>query len=196
MARSRQVNERGSKVDFSKLPKLSETKPEPPAEQPTAPQPVAYAKPREMAVGAEIWICFALGALLMFLCSQPIEYVLTLNHPERFSGAVTDPNGNPISYPSSEFFLPQLGVCVFGVVLILDGLQMMFARSFKFAVVALGITLAGTLLNIAAQISSFKNGTGVQILCFLAVIIGGYTAIYQWNAVKMLRALRQIPTDQ
>jgi hypothetical protein len=185
-------------VDFSKLPKLSETKPELPAQEPPRPEPTNYGSDgrRQMAVGAEIWISFALGALLIYLCSRPIEYVLTRSHPETFSGQVTDANGAPVSYPSSIFFLPDLGVCVFGIVLILDGLQMLLARSLAFSLFAFLITLAATLLNVVAIISAFHNNMGLQILCFLAVILGGYTAVYQWNAVKALRQSRQIPTVQ
>ena len=146
-------------------------------------------------VGAEIWICFAIGIILVLLSYQPIDYLLTLNHPERFSGAVVDANNNPVPYPSSVFFLPQLGVCVFGIVLILDGMQMLLARSLAFAMLALGITIAGTLLNVAAVVSAFRHETG-YLLCLVAVIIGVSTAMYQWNAVRMLRHVRRTATDR
>jgi hypothetical protein len=180
-------------VDFSKLPKLSETKPEPPPEQP--PPNTTPITQRHLLVGAEIWICFGLGAILILLSSQPIEYLFTLNHPERFSSAVSDANGNPISYPSSVFFLPQLGVCVFGFILILDGLQMLVARSLLFAEFTFGVTIAGTILNIVAAISAYRNNVG-YLACLLAIIFGGYTAMSQWNVIRGLRRFRRFQTDR
>jgi hypothetical protein len=177
-------------VDFSKLPKLSETKPDAPAVEPPAPpRPVDYGKepPRDLLKGGEIWISILIGIVFIYLGARPLEYLFTRSHPEKFTWTFDDGNGNALNYPQTIFFLPDLGVCALGIVLIFDGLQMLLARSVKFAIGALILTAAVTLLNVVALAVEFQNGSGFQLLTFLSIILGGYTAIYQTNAVRQLR---------
>jgi len=140
---------------------------------------------------AEILISFGIGVLLLYMCNRPIEYLLTRSHPDKFTWTFNDANNNPITYTQSIFFLPDVGVCLMGVVLVLDGIQMIFARSKKFVMFALALTAITTLLNIAALIATF-NQAGFQIWNFVAAILGGYIGMYQWTALKQLQQPRQL----
>lgn len=177
-------------MDFSKLPKLSETKPEPPPSD--AARQLSYAQqPREFSVGAEVWLCFVVGIFLIVWCNRPLEYLYTRSHPDRFTWTFQDENQNPIGYLRSVFFLVDLGGWTLGLVMLFDGIQILLARSVRFVVLALVLTLAAILINVAAMVECFAHGSGFQILNFLAIVLGGYIAIYQWNAIKALRHFRQ-----
>jgi hypothetical protein len=177
-------------MDLSKLSKFSETKkPESAPQQQTEPTPpLAYRADRQLGVsGAEAWISIALGVILLVVCHRPIEYLFTRHNPAAFSWTFNDSNGNPISYTQSAFFLPDLGVVAFGLVLILDGLLLAFARIRGFVWMTFILTVIVVILN-AIAIAVSMNEIGFQILPALAIAFGGYMAVYQWLLLKDSRA--------
>jgi hypothetical protein len=140
--------------------------------------------------GAEAWISIAIGAILLVACHRPIEYLLTRHNPSAFSWSFADGDGNPLPYPKSAFFLPDLGIVLFGAVLILDGLLIAFIRSPRFVWFTFVLTLLAVALNLIAIVAAMDQ-IGFQLLSALAVAFGGYMAVYQWRLIQLHRAAGQ-----
>ena len=186
-------------MDVSKLPRLSETKPtEASGDMPPSAPPAIADGPAHKAgdraagfvgfrPGAEAWISFALGLILIFMCPRPLQYLFSRGHPETFTWTFNDANGNPMEYPQTAFFLPDVGVVAFGFILMLDGLLLVFVRSARFIWFTLGLTALVTVLNLVALATSF-NVLGFQIFPALAVAFGVYMIVYQWRLVQGHRA--------
>jgi hypothetical protein len=164
-------------MDMSKLPRLSNT-PTPPAPEPrpqtTPVQPMDYGRPRSPVSGmAEAWLSFAIAAFILFMYPHLIEYML---HPDnRFDQ--TSPVILP--YLQSGFFKMDLGVTVFGLILILP-------RNKWLLLGAIIATITTALLN-AWVVAVCYNGYGLPVMCALAVALSGYMAIVQWAAFTELR---------
>src|SRR6185437_5187511 len=79
-------------------------------------------------IGGEAWISIALGIILLFFFNRPLQYWHTRAHPEQFTWSFVDKTGNPITYPQSAFWLPDVAFCVFCAAMILEGLTILLAR--------------------------------------------------------------------
>src|SRR2546421_1113197 len=113
-------------MDLSKLPKLSETPPPPPAPteaSPTQPQVVERVIYVEQATpgGAEAWISGAMGAIILLLNLRLFQYLFS---PSTFANKWTfsDPQGNPLAYKNSVFFWSDVCIVAFAFVLLLDAI--------------------------------------------------------------------------
>ena len=58
--------------------------------------------------------------------------------------------------------------------------------------VALTVTIIATLLNLYTAVR-FYTGFGLQLFAILAVILGLYTALYQWKLLRLLTTGKAAP---
>ena len=192
-------------MDLSKLPKFSETKP--PAPDPAAPAaeepqalPVDYGsvQPKiQSGWGPEAWISVGLGLILLLVFphfTQWLLYAVFHTKPPGFL-PITDSNtGAQIPYPQSVFFMSDLCIALFGYALIIEGIVLLLARRAGAVLFAFVITSAAVLLNLYYLIASFSSGEGFALVSGVAVLVGGYMAMYQWRLMQEMRAVRKYTT--
>jgi hypothetical protein len=183
-------------MDLSKLPKLSKT-PEnqsPPPSHSMPPDSFDSLPPgsfplRELpapAIGlAEAWISIGLGILVLFIFPNTIKYI---HSPTQFQQDVTstDKQGNPIPYLQSIFFWTDLGVTVFAVALIFEGIILALARKIAPLAFAFAITCFAALFNVFVIIRS-RGEIEFPIFCGVAVVVLGYMALTQLRLIHLLR---------
>ena len=170
-------------MDLSKLPKLSQT-PKPPEENPTEPnEPTARTSgdPRaaRMMAGPEAWIGLAIGLILLLMQQRFLSFIF-----RRDMLPFLDEKGQPIAYAQTVFFINDLGLAVFGMALMLDGVLLLAAKRWAVAV-GLIVTLAACVLNLYTVVRLY-SGYGLQVLPALAVAFGVYTAMFQWKVYVSL----------
>ncbi|HEY7088131.1 MAG TPA: hypothetical protein VH518_08595 [Tepidisphaeraceae bacterium] len=184
-------------MDLSKLPRLSETdKHAPPPQQADLKQ--QQAPPRAMPAtygpaapaGADVWISIAIGALIQLMSTRFWSYAFSKLFGSEFTWTFSDPSGAPITYPQTVFFLGDLAMVLFGLVLIVEGIVFMFSRSLPLLMAALVLTVLATAFNLVYLIGMMSQGYGLQLMSALAVIFGVYIALSQWKMVSYLRAMR------
>jgi hypothetical protein len=143
------------------------------------PQPASAAPPPSAPPGytlgpsrlAEAWFSIVIGAILLFAMPDTIKYFLSFAHLAE--APVIRMGDQVIPYVRSVFFLPDLGVDVFGAVLIVDGLFMLLARRHGWLVLPAALMAVAVALNLVAMIVAWPT-LGFQIICALAVGFGGY----------------------
>jgi hypothetical protein len=180
-------------MDLSKLPKLSNTTGTQPA--PTSgetpepqPQPVSYL-PQQLpapAIGlAEAWISIGLGILILFIFPNTIHYIFS---PTQFNqeSTFTDKQGNTIPYLQSIFFWTDLGVTVFALALIFEGIILAFARKIGPLYLAFVLTSLAAFFNIFVIFRS-RSEIDFPIFCGVGVVILGYMALTQLRLIQFLR---------
>jgi hypothetical protein len=172
-------------MDLSKLPKLSQT-PKPPENE--APQPVAHATPMPTSVGAEAWICIAIGLLVLLVHRQFFLFFMGKDIGILFF----DEHQQPLAYTKSIFFINDLGLVAFGFALILDGIVLLIGRP---AAIWIGFiaTVLASVLNIFTIIRAFAAGMPLQIYPAVAFALGVYTALYQWKLLRVMRTGQGAP---
>ena len=197
-------------MDMSKLPKFSQTPPTPPSQagdqeagMPTASVHAA----RAMSVappgnGAEAWISIGVGILLLIFVPNALGYFSSkLFHtkfepypdPTRPFPAKCDfvinlyPDGTKatVYYRDMPEFWSDVAVTAFAFTLLLDGIVMVRARKPLPVLIVLCITVAATVGNLIYLVENMSGG--VPIISALAVLFGGYIAMYQWSFYKALR---------
>lgn len=192
-------------MDMSKLPRLSQTNkddaPTPVAGQQTgapAPPPgnVPDYQPRydprdiEPGVGGEVWISIAVGLILLLMFPRLLKF---LSHAlfGTFFAPYTMPNGTEVAYTSTPDFWSDLGVTLFAIVLIVEGVALVLGRRRPGVVMfAFGLTVLATLYNLGYLVMSFST-MGLAYISAFAVAFGVYIAMYQWNLLKASRALAE-----
>ena len=124
----------------------------------------------------------------MFVFPNFIKYAM---HPHNTAAidAVDMQTGASIPYATSALIWPDLGVTLFAVVLIIEGLLMLFARSKFLAIVCLALSAGAATFNIWVIARSYSV-IGFQIVCSLAVAFCVYISLYQWKVLESLRARR------
>lgn len=146
--------------------------------------------------GAEAWISIALGIIVMFISNRPLEYWHSRSHPEQFTWTFQDKDGNPITYPQTAFYLPDVAFLAFAATLVLEGIVMLLARRLPIALMVSFVVILGVvLLNIVAMAKAYSE-IGFQFLPALAVAFGVYLAIFQFNLFKSLQSRRQGAGEQ
>ncbi len=184
-------------MDLSKLPKMSKTPPPPAAEtesmQPQAGEPQgtgrADSQRREMDEPlpgfAEAWISIALGAILLFVFPNTLEFLFSrasfdANH------SFLDTAGNPTTYTKTAFFWADMGVTLFAAVLIAEGIVLAMAKKPGLVLAAMILTIGAGAFNLIVVVC-VNHLIGFQIVCALAVAVAGYMAATQWRLVEVLR---------
>jgi hypothetical protein len=179
-------------MDLSKLPKLSKTGQSPPGSEQTEPvrPPLECAGRILPAVGlAEAWISIALGVLLLFLYPNTLSY---LHSPVVFeqNNSVTDAQGNTIPYTKSAYFWTDLGVTVFAIALIVEGIVLAAARKIAPLIFAFCLTSLAAVFNVVVIAHAYPL-IGFPAVCGIGVAVLGYMALTQWRLIGVLRH----PTD-
>jgi hypothetical protein len=175
-------------MDMSKLPRLSNT--DQPATnaadpQPSSPHDLDYYSPT-INTTAEAWISIAIGVIVLLMQRTVVAYLLGRETP-----TVSDPNRGSITYAESFFFIHDLGLFVFGIALVLDGLLLFFNRPWA-TLIGLTITIIAALLNLYTVIRLYTP-QGLQLFAAIAFILAVYTAIYQWKLLRITRDHRPAP---
>jgi hypothetical protein len=176
-------------MDYSKLPKLSQTPPPPPAEPdaPSKPSWPAETAPIERAgqaaAGPEAFVSIAIGVLLLLMAPGLIKFLINGD-----PGGISDEAGQPMRYVDSVFFQGDLALTAFALVLIVEGLVIAFVRRPALVLAALALTVLATILNLLFVVNMQRAGYGLQILSALAVIFGIYIALFEWRVYRQMRA--------
>jgi hypothetical protein len=142
-------------------------------------------------VPAEFWLTLVIGIIVLFISQEFIDYLRLLHHPEIFYAKysiIDTATNNSIPYEQSMFFFPQMGVAIFGVVLIFDALTLLRPRWSILVWLALSLTVCSVALNIFAVIKGYDMA-GFMFVIFnaLAIAFGGYIALYQWRLLQLVR---------
>jgi len=192
-------------MDLSRLPRLSqtarhaaeqqETSPDT-AQQPPAHKPDAAATPLEYqrvgsraeSAGPQAWISIAIGLIIQLMSTRFWSFVSSAVFSTQFTWRFTDASGGSLSYPRTVFFLGDVSMVLFGMVLILEGIVFLRARSRILLQAAFGLTCATTLLNLWFVVWMMYKGYGLQLFSALAVAFGGYIAMQQWRMLVELCA--------
>ena len=175
-------------VDLSKLPKLSKTGQSQPGSEQTEPArlPPDHGIKILPSVGlAEAWISIALGVLLLFIFPNTLSYV---HSPAVFeqNNSVTDAQGNTIPYPKSAYFWTDLGVTVFAVALIVEGIVLAAARRIAPLIFAFLLTSLAAAFNVVVIAHAYPL-IGFPAVCGIGVAVLGYMAMTQWRLIGILR---------
>jgi hypothetical protein len=141
-------------------------------------------------IPAEAWMSLVIGIIVLFMFPSFGEYVVMHNHLDDFyakpNNTFLDKNGQSIPFEQSAFFYPDMGLSVFGAVLILDALVLMRPRFVVLLSITLALTTLCVLLNIFAIIKAYDDA-GFMLYNALAVALGGYIALYDWRLIQTLR---------
>lgn len=179
-------------MDLSKLPRLSESPAPPPnAASERSEEADRYIQRYDTSGAAEAWISIAIGAILLLMSPRLIQYVLS---PGTFTQkwTFTDPTGAPLAYPKTVFFWGDVALVAFALVLIVEGIVLVFGRRYIGVILfAFLLTIAASLFNLGYVIVMLQMGYGPQIFSLLAVAFGGYIAFYEWNLLQSLRMLQK-----
>ncbi len=182
-------------MDLSKLPRLSETDkhappPQPPSQEQQEPIPQAtLAAPVRAAapVSAEVWFSIAIGLIIQLLNSRFWSFVSSKLLGGEYTWTFSNADGSPITYTQSVFFQGDLAMVLFGLVLMLESLVLIFPHRRKIIMFVFALTCITTAMNLLYLINMMNGGYGLQIMPALAVLFGGYIAMYHWSMLKALR---------
>jgi hypothetical protein len=141
---------------------------------------------RPVGMGAEAWISIALGVILLFLSPRFWQWHL---RRASFTWTSNDAAGNPLPYPQTAFYLADLGLAAFAVVMIVEGIVLLLPRRAVVIIAGLVLTAAAVVINIFALTKTY-GVIGFQILNALAVAFGIYMAIFQVTLLQVLRGRR------
>lgn len=169
-------------MDLSKLPRLSETDKQtpPPPEQTLPPQqPVAPPPMPAAAVGPEAWFSIGIGIILLLMFPRFLQWASSRVFGTNFNEFVT-PDGIIVPYPQVPAFWMDLGPTLFGIVLILEGIAMILARSRSVVWFAFVLTVIATGYNIIYLFMSYST-QGLALISAFAGLFGVYIAMYQWR---------------
>ncbi len=189
-------------MDMSKLPRLSNTAENVPPSQPenssTLPphdQPIParseppYSEPamtQGMLMGAEAWLSIVIGIILLLLTSRFLQFLAgKITHAE-FSWEFNDAAGNPLAYSQTVFFWNDLGLVIFALCLIFEGLVLGFLRHPFWLKLGFALTLAAIALNLFTVAKSLPV-VGFQFMPALAIAFGVYIGMHEWALLKAAR---------
>jgi len=179
---SGRIKERGI-MDYSKLPKLAGDSQgaQPPAAAPPSNIPSARHAPEPMNTGYA-WLSIGIGVILLFLQPNLLKYLFGGTVPQAI-----DETGAPMRYVDSVFFLGDLAMTCFAIVLILEGLLIAFTRNALVILVVFVFTALATVGNLFYIIYMMQKGYTLQLMPALAVVFGVYIAMYQWRLFQAAR---------
>ena len=170
-------------MDLSKLPKLSNTTSEQSPPAPLGEPPMTPIHVPVRASPAEAWLSIAVGAILLLIQPRLIQFIMHKLFGTSFAPFLM-PDGTEVPYTSQPAFWSDLGVTMFALVLVLQGILLAMARHRMLVAIALVLTIATTLYNLGYLFYSFSNG--LAIVSALAVAFGVYIAMFEWNLLNSL----------
>ena len=174
-------------MDLSKLPKLSKTaesRPVPEATEPAPPPPIQVVRIPPAIGLPEAWISIGLGVLLLFLFPRVLIYMhspASIDQKNPFQ----DEQGNVVPYIKTVDFWNDLGVTVFAVALIVEGIVLAAARKTAPLLFAFCLTTLAAVFNVGVITHTYPFG--FPIFCGIAIVVLGYMALTQWRLIAMLR---------
>ncbi|CAN5451636.1 hypothetical protein BH09PLA1_BH09PLA1_36630 [soil metagenome] len=185
-------------MDISKLPKLSDTQKEQPAlaaeQNPVPVAPLAVDRPRfSESNAAEVWISLTVGAILLLMFPRFLSWVSSRLFGTHFNPFVA-PDGSVVPYTQVPEFWGDLGPTLFGTVLIVEGIALMFARKRVVMMLALTLTVIATAYNLIYVITSF-NPYGLANVSAFAAAFGVYIAMYQWKLIRTMSPRAVLPVQ-
>lgn len=130
-------------------------------------------------IGAEAWISVAVGLLLLLMNPMFIKFLFA---PKPYTPFV-DPT---INYADSINFWSDLVITAFALVLIVEGVAIVFARRPWVVLFAFFLTVATTIANLLYLVTTYGQ-YGLALYSALAVAFGVYIALYQWRLYQSLR---------
>ena len=137
-------------------------------------------------VGAEAWVSMAVGAILLLLQPRLLQFLSHKLFGTYFAPYVME-DGTVVPYTAQLDFWSDLAITAFALVLIVEGIALIFARRPAVVLGAFLLTVAATLGNLLYLVLTFGS-YGLALYSALAVIFGVYIAIYQWRMWQALRA--------
>src|SRR4051794_28024688 len=117
-------------MDLSKLPKLSNTSTEQQAPLPE-PEPVTVTvAPSNLprANPAETWLSIAVGAILLLMQPRLVQFTMHKLFGTFFAPFLM-PDGTEVPYTQQPAFWSDLGITMFALVLLLEGLALALTRN-------------------------------------------------------------------
>lgn len=135
--------------------------------------------------GAEAWISIGLGVILLLMNPRLFQYIFHVCFGTHFAPYVMD-DGTEVPYTDQLDFWSDLGITLFGIVLIIDGFVLFIARRRTLLWIAFALTVATTAYNAGYLAMTFSRG-GLAIISAFAVLFGGFIAAYQWRLLQSTR---------
>jgi hypothetical protein len=139
--------------------------------------------PPQVGMGAEAFISIAMGIILLLMAPRAWQWYLS-----RATFATnynfTDGKGNPMAYTDTAFYWADLGILVFSIVLIFEGILMLLSKFKPLIMIGLVFTVLAVGLNLWVVAKTY-GVIGFQILNALAAAFAVYIAIYQIALLKV-----------
>ncbi len=184
-------------MDLSKLPKMSDTRQaetdrqrqaaELQADQPQPPAPPVadYQSARVVAMEAGSgggWISIVVGVLLILFQPRFWQWVAHKLFGSSFTWTFSDVDGSPLPYEKTVFFPGDLAVSLFAMALVVEGIVQLIAPRSRPAIwFSLLIVGAATALNLLFLGYMLARGQGLQLFSAIAVVIGIFMVVQQWQ---------------
>jgi len=170
-----------------------------------------------VGMGAEAWISIGIGLLLLFLNPDLVKFASSKvlhTHFAPYADATGKPNasdsalmmkndesGNSVvsevrpylktNGENSPNFPNDLAITSFALALILEGIALVLSRRPIVVLFALSLTVVATLYNLLFFVSEYAHYKTIPMISALAVIFGGYMAVYQYSLLHSSRAESQ-----
>ena len=179
-------------MDLSKLPKLSNTPKPPDNEPPEVPQ-LDYATPITPTPGAEAILSLLIGLILLLMQQNLLQqfghWCFGMELPLPFIDNVT---GQQFAYTQTSNFIVDLGLGIFALALIIEGLTLFIRHTVVLVPSFLMMVLAG-LWNLFV-VAFYYPRFGLQIMPAVAVVFAIYISMIQWKMLTFwLRTRRGRP---
>jgi hypothetical protein len=139
--------------------------------------------------GIEAWLSIGLGILLLLMNTRLLRYLSHVCFGTYFA-PYEMPDGTVVAYTAQLDFWSDLGITLFAVVLILDGVVLVISRKPWIIAAALTLTVAATFYNLCYLVMTFTRA-GLAIMSAFAMIFGVYIALYQWRIWNTVRVRRE-----
>lgn len=134
--------------------------------------------------GGEGYFSLAIGALVLLMFPRLLQWLSHKAFGTAFAPFML--NGVEVSYLSQEAFLSDLGVTLFGVALVVEGLILLTARRCSWAIyLAAGVMGIATVYNAWYLLTRFSGG--LPVMSALAVIFGVYSTIQLTRRASAVR---------
>jgi hypothetical protein len=147
-----------------------------------------YSRDPDAGSGAEVWLSVAIGLLLLLMQPRLLKFLSHKLFNTFFAPYIDPATGSGVPYTAQLDFWSDLGITLFALVLILEGLAIAFARRRGVVAAAFALTVLTTVYNLAYLAYTFSSG--VAILSAFAVAFGVYIAIFEWRLLQQLRPAR------
>jgi cytochrome c oxidase subunit IV len=194
-------------MDLSKLPKLSDTKSQAPAENPMPPAPQGinyqpYAN-RQPSIGGDIWFSVVIGIVLMLLGGTFAKFAIAKMTHHPFHTNYTWPDDDPRGRGGQEvdYFDLQgytawtdMGIFLFGVTVVFEAAAKAFivmkpgAMSRYLLMLAIVLTLLAIILNLIAAMKVYSLDV-IPTFSALAIAFGGWILFDEWATLQRMNQI-------